>query len=265
MRFARRRSGCRNVVMSWRWTLRVQCDQHDKGIAGPSRADPAGDVFAGPRRPASSAVRRRRSRAIGRRVSSRTHDLPDVRADRARAHGRPAQDAGASATARSGCSAWCSACESSATSTDAVVDRQMVELAALPDDVRDLRRRANAWRARGRRASDRRRPPSCPPRGLDRSDSLRRSRRRRRPTRGSSSPSARAHAAQLRPGTNWRASRLSGPACASKFSLRSRSTSWSRASSARTEGSACASANCVPRSVQREPEESPVWTEGAMR
>ena len=50
-------------------------------------------------------------------------------------------------------------------------------------------------------------------------------------------PSARDQAAQLRPGTSCRPSRVSGLTC-SKFSRRSRSTSCSRASSALTSGRA---------------------------
>ena len=119
-----------------------------------------------------------------------------------------------------------------------VLDRQLLELAALPDDVR---RRAGAgpapWRARARPPTDRRRSRAPPSATLRSSGSLRRSRDRPLVSGGSSRPSARDHAAQLRPGTSCRASRVSAATWVSKFSLRSRSTSCSRASSARTPAS----------------------------
>ena len=74
--------------------------------------------------------------------------------DRGRARGR--RDAGsrrASASAASGGSAWWSACDSSATSTERSFERQPLELAALPDDVLDLAaRRPSPARAPARPA-----------------------------------------------------------------------------------------------------------------
>ena len=114
------------------------CDQHGERIARPCGRR---------RRPATSRspalvsmplrARRRGSRARDRRASRAPipRRAPADRGSSTRPPGTVMR--AASATARAGSCAWWSACESSATSTAVVLDRQLLELAALPDDVRD--------------------------------------------------------------------------------------------------------------------------------
>ena len=87
-----------------------------------------------------------------------------------------------------------------------------------------------------------------PARGLERSGSLRRSRCRRRRAAAAGGRAPATTPPSCGPGTSWRPSRVSGPACASKFSRRSRSTSWMRASSARAAAVPPARANSASSS-----------------
>ena len=119
----------------------------------------------------------------------------------------------ASASACAGSAAWCSACDSSATSIVPIVKRQLFESPFFHVTfVSRLRARA-PWRARAPPASDRWRRRAAPSAPFRRSGSPRRSRGRRRRAAAAAWPSARDHAAQLRPGTSCRPSRVSGLTC----------------------------------------------------
>jgi hypothetical protein len=152
----------------------------------------------------------------------------------------------ASASAFAGSAAWCSACDSSATSTLASFERQLLELAALPLDVRHRPPlRGRAWRAFA--ASD----------GLGAIDGDHALREPARFDRQVAFAAAEIGDLERRQQVPERARpRRPAPArddlprspsapWSSKFSFRTRRTSSSRASSARPSAVAAAASNCA--------------------
>ena len=133
-------------------------DQHGERIAGLARADADLDVGQARRGQHPPAARRRRTRAAGRRAS-RAPTPRRARAGRAPARGRPASvTRAASATARAGIARVVQRLRQHRDVDRRVLHRQLLELALLPDDVRDAaapRQRLGARRARP--PSDRRR------------------------------------------------------------------------------------------------------------
>ena len=120
-----------------------------------------------------------------------------------------------------------------------------LELAALPDDVRHAAPRGQRRaRARARPPIDRRRSPATPSGWPRSSGSLRRIRGPRRASGGSSRPRARDHAAQLRPGTSCRASRVRAGVRVEVL-LPQPQHFLSRASSARPTGRRPPRSNCA--------------------
>ena len=186
---------------------------------------------------------------------SRTHACSC--ATRSRTSTRPPSTStlDASASARSGTSAWCSAWDSSATSTVASSNGNCSISPRFHSTFDTLLRRATA-RARSSTRADRStattrlaqratssvRNPSPHPRSATRSS-------------GSSIASAaRDQAAQLRPGTSWRGSPSLPMPCASRRSRRCWRTSLRRVSSARMTSSAVTSVNCSARKSHTEPD-----------
>ena len=180
--------------------------QHGERVAGLPRADVRAHARRGRRLSAAASARRPRTRATGRRTARGPTSSSCVRRSRTRTRPPGLRMRAASASARAGSAAWCSACESSATSTDRVGQRQVLEVAALPGDVGHLPPARASARARSSTSgSDRPRSPAAPSGPPPLSGSLRRTPGRRRPSAGSRCPRARDHAAQLRPGTSCRA------------------------------------------------------------
>ena len=191
--------------------LDAGCNQHGKRIAGAPGAD--GDLHVGQVRPVRAAPRASRRKPGQRSPSrSRTHVSSCSRrsststrppgttmraASEARARDRPRGAAPARAAPRRRSRRGSAASRARRASSD-------------------VGHAAGALRAPARasapRPTDRPRSRATPSGSSRPSDSLRRSRDRRRASGGSRWPSARAHAAQLRPGTSCR-SFVSGPPC----------------------------------------------------
>ena len=142
--------------------LRSRRDQHRERIAGLARADADADVATVRRRSASSSARRRRIRAAGRRAW-RAPSLPRC-ARRSSTSTRPpgAVIRAASATARAGCCGVVQRLREHRHVDRGVAHRQLLELALLPDDVRDAAAARQRARASARPRIDRRRSRATP-------------------------------------------------------------------------------------------------------
>ena len=120
-----------------------------------ARADADFDVGEPGRRQHPLRTRRRRIRSRRSPSFARTHSSRCARRSRTRTRPPGVRDARRLARPRAPARcAWWSACDSIATSTDGVLQRQLLELALLPDDVR-RRAAAAPSAARSSTASDR--------------------------------------------------------------------------------------------------------------
>ena len=155
-------------------------DQHGERIAGLARADAD---LARRRSPAAVSIRFSSSSSNPRRRSpsfARTHSSSCARRSSSSTRPPGAVMRAASATARAGSLRVVQRLRQHRDVDRRVLHRQLLELALLPDHVRDAaapRQRLGARRAR--RPSDRRRSPATPSAPLRSSGSLRRSRDRR--------------------------------------------------------------------------------------